>query len=466
MKLLFLLATALVVFLTGCGQATLTPEATTLPGATAVPPAEIVVTPRQVPTLYPTATSLPTPSATPTRPPQPTAVPNTPIAFDQVVVDIHYRLPALGLDRRLQGDVSGRLTMEDRATGVSVVRDNQSRVLLEMQQGLARLTLAELPDDCQTCVWMTYDLPLSGLAESGWLDDVTMLASLDNFTGVHLGPHVPPDTWLALRRSATSYWVGHTVAVTSDGRLWHWLATEGRIAEPSPLGLEGLRLQTALAALEGTELADTYSDSCTDAARETLFLPGADEAVKIRIICPALSLPAALLPLYLQLEALVDESIVAEGRPPRGLPLTALLSYKTADNERLLIFDDNQVQVESGNDIYTGTLSASQVVSLTAGLEQSGLLTLPASDVLMAEPGANGLIVRGAGGVSGAIWRGAPRREVAPLVMDLDRLVTELGPRESEAPVPPGPMLTGTASAIPAGTPTPTGAGVTVTPTP
>jgi hypothetical protein len=464
MKLLFLLAMALVMFLAGCGQASVTPVATRAPAVTAVPLSEVITTPRQLPTLYPTATPFPPATVAPTQPPQPTAVPTTPIAFDQVVVDLHYRLPALGLDRRLQGDVSGRLTMEDRAAGLSLVRENQSRILLEMQQGIAHLTLAELPDDCPHCVWMAYDLPLSGMADSGWLEDVTLLASLDNFTAIHLGPHVPPDTWIALRRSATSYWVAHAVAVTTDGRVWRWLATEGRIAEPLSLGAEMDRFQAALAALEELELADAYTTPCLDAARETLFLPGSSEDGTIRIICPALSLPAPLLPLYLELDALLAESLAGKPAPPEPLSLTTLLHYQPAGDERLLIAYDNQAVVERGGEVYTDTLPASQVISLTTGLEQSGFLRLAPDDVLAAGPGVNALIVRGAGGVSGATWSSTPPDEVAAFITELDRLVAQLAGQAPETPGGPTPAATTTPVPGVTGTPpAPTG---TATPTP
>jgi hypothetical protein len=462
MKLLFLLAMALVVFLAGCGQATVTPVATVAPGVTAVPLPEVITTPRQLPTLYPTATPFAPATVAPTQPPRPTAVATTPVAFDQIVVDLHYRLPALGLERRLQGDVSGRLTMEDRSAGLSLVRESQGRILLEMQQGLAHLSLAELPEDCPHCVWMAYDLPLSGMAGSGWLEDVTLLASLDNFTAIHLGPHVPPDTWIALRRSATSYWVAHTVAITTDGRAWRWLATEGRIAEPSTLDVEMARFQEAIAALEGLELADAYTAPCLDAARETLFLPGSSEGATIRIVCPALSLPASLLPLYLELEALLAESVADAAPPPELLSLTTLLYYQSAGDERLRILHDNQAVVESGGEIYTGTLSATEVISLTAGLEQSGFLTLAPDDELAAEPGVSALIVRGSQRVGGAVWRNTPPAQVAALVMELDKLVAEVAGRAPETPGSPTPATT----PLPGEPATPPAPAATNTPTP
>lgn len=454
------------LLLAGCNQATVTPTATLLPDITAVLLSEPAVTPRQLPTLYPSATPMPTATAVATRPPLPTTVPPTPVAFDQVVVEIHYRLPALGLDRRLQGDVSGRLTMEDRATGLSLTRENQNRILLEMQQGLGQLTLAELPDDCENCVWIDYDLPLSGIAGSGWLEDVTLLASLDNFTAIHLGPHVPPGSWLALRRSATSYWVAHTVAVTSDGRTWKWLATEGRIAEPVLLGVEAARLEAAVQGLTDLPLADTYSATCEDAARETIFIGGDDEVGTIRIVCPAHSLPAHMVPLYLELQALLGDVVAGAEPPARPFSLTTLLYYQSADDERLVISYANQVEVESGGEIYSGTLSASQVISLTTGLETSARLTLAVDDVLAAGPGANGLIVRGSSGVSGVTWRGAPPEEVADFVLALELLMAQLVPRAMETPAPAttGALAT-TNTPAPGGIATPV-PGVTATVTP
>jgi hypothetical protein len=460
MRLLFMLAAASVLLLAACGQDSATPVATVAPGVTAVPASEVVATPRQVPTLYPTATPEPVTPVPPTLPPLPTAVTNTPIAFDQVAVEIHYRLPALELDRRLQGDVSGRLTLEDQTSGATLVRHNQSHIVLEMQQGLAQLTLAELPDDCRHCVWMAYELPLSGQAGSGWLQDVTLLASLDNFTAVHLGPHVPPDTWLALRRSATSYWVAHTVAVTNDGRLWRWLATEGRIAESTLAGADSARLQAGLAALQGVALADSYSDSCTDAARETLFFPGNGEVATVRILCPALALPAALLPLYRELESLLDQSILSAGPPAEAFTLDTLLYYQTAAGERLRILADNEVRLERDDESLSATWPEARRAELAEALEQAGVLHLPASAVLAVEAGEHGLILRGPAGVSGAVWRDAPPAELATLVRGLDSMVAELAGREQATPAAAGP--TPTASPTPAGTPT--APVVTVTP--
>jgi hypothetical protein len=216
------------LLLLGCSQpappaATDSPTPTTEDLPTVSGPSPVAQLP---PTFTPRPEELaPSPTPRPTQPPGTPAPTNTPIDFEQTAVEVRYQIPSLGLDRRLQGNINSQIIYVDEATGAAFQRNNQASILLELQQVLPNLELAELPDECDSCVRLTYELPLRDEAGTGWLQDPVLLASVENLMVVNLGPHWPPEAVVGLRRSASAFEPAHTIALAEDGRLWAWLAT-------------------------------------------------------------------------------------------------------------------------------------------------------------------------------------------------------------------------------------------------
>ncbi|MBK7894724.1 MAG: hypothetical protein IPJ90_07540 [Anaerolineaceae bacterium] len=173
------------------------------------------------------------PIVTVTQAPLPTQATKTPIPFGANVVELRLTIPSLGLDRRLQGSVNSQIVLVDERTGFAVQRDNQASVLLDLQQVLPELVTTAVPEGCDSCVRITYSLPFSGVEGEGWLRDPVLLASLENYFTITLGPHFPAAAMIGLRRSASPYAPAHTIAVMEDGRLYRWMANQAEVAPRS-----------------------------------------------------------------------------------------------------------------------------------------------------------------------------------------------------------------------------------------
>lgn len=407
-----------------------------------------------LPTLYPSATPPPTAQPTETRPVRPTQPPDTPVAFDQVSVELQYSIPGLDLNRKLVGNVSGQLEITDEATGEVVARNNQPGILIEMQQALPRITLEELPAQCDLCVQLVYRLPLGDVAASGWLTDVQMLASVENFTAVYLGPHFPADTVVGLRRSATPYSVAHTVALTGEGQLWRWTAVEAQIDSPISAGERGAALSEALTSLNAETLQTAYAEDCPQhEGIETLFLNTGNFRGQIQLACPELALPANLLPLYLQLDALAREKLGDEAAsgPEPIVPLSAILRYQAGEAKGMTIFQDGLIVTEGDNGkVITGTLQSTQVISLTQSLIESGALAVGAGAVVSGTY-TNTLFVRGPEQVHSLAWAETFPAAIADQLAALDALWQQamMASETEEITEPQTPVLTPQATETP-----------------
>ena len=418
------------------------------------------------PAIPPTFTPLPPgselnviPVVTVTQEPLPTQVTNTPIPFGANVVELRLTIPSLGLDRRLQGSVNSQIILVDESTGFSVQRDNQASVLLDLQQVLPDLVTTPVPEGCDSCARVTYSLPFSGVAGDGWLRDPVLLASLENYFTITLGPHFPAGAMIGLRRSASPYAPAHTIAVMEDGRLYRWLASQ---AEVSPVTVASPALLAAYEAIDPQALTQQYAAPCVGSALESLLLAGRDEQRLIALVCPEFSVPTTLQPLYVALDAALNELLDASDatlpRPPATFPLDAVLDYQRSDGARLtILMDDTAVLTPSNSQAISVTLSSSQVISLTTELLASGSLRTGLTTFLTdgtATPQANRsvLLVRGPGGVYDAAWSNA--FGVAELA-DLNNLLNELlagataVPDDSTTPEPEE-------TAVPEQPPTPT----------
>lgn len=431
-KLGFLLA---VFFLLGCRQPA--PEA--VPVVSIAPPPTTAALP---PTFTRPAPAVPPATRTPRLTPT-TAVTATAIDFDKTAVELRYMIPAIGLDRRLRGNISGQIFLVDETTGQTRQYNNQSNTLIDLQQALPGLTL-EPVEACDSCVQIAFNLPLAGESGQGWLQDTTLLVSVENYMAAALGPHFPPGTRLGLRRSISLFAPAHTLAVTEDGRLWRWLAADARIPDPVDVATAAPGLLPLLDALPLDALAAEYAVNCDGTPVETLLVN--PDTPPIQIACPEFALPNTLLPLYLALDSLLAPVIAdaAAPRPPSPFPLDALLDYRRADNAQLTIFQDGRVVALNAAATVTGTLSSSQINSLTTDLLASGQLQLgltsfkptatPAVTATIEEapPAVSRLLLRGPQGVYDGQWPGIPD------LPELNALLDSFLPPREAVPVPLG----------------------------
>ncbi|MBK8434061.1 MAG: hypothetical protein IPL28_23440 [Chloroflexi bacterium] len=183
MRIRSLCLLAFALWLMACGTAAPTPlpveNQTRPPLPTAAP----------LPTIYPTYTPFQPQLVPPVTVAAPTAAPTgTPIDFSRPIITLRYAIPALGLERTLQGTLDSTIQLVDLAAGTSIALPNQRRALLELQSVLPSLQLDELPDNCGRCVAFSYELAATGQSGAGWLKDVVLMASVEQFFAINLGP--------------------------------------------------------------------------------------------------------------------------------------------------------------------------------------------------------------------------------------------------------------------------------------
>lgn len=397
---------------------------------------------RVLPTIYPTATPFPSPTPASTNTPQPTAVTPTEVAFDQVVVDVAYSIPLLELDRRVRGNVAGQIEVVDQNSGMSVTLKNRPGVVVEMQQALPRATIEELPAGCEACVQVEYELPLTEQTGQGWLRDIQLLASLENYTAVVLGPHFPPGTIAGLRRGATPYEVAHSAAITSEGRLWTWTAIEDEISPPTMI--EGLQDQAAgyLALIDWSTLPESVGHICYQGGgAESLLLdgPGGLELVEVR--CPELYLPGQLVPIYSALSEAVGERLQGSEVAPPDLSMTldTVAYYGRADGAMLNLSAAGQLHATDAEGArYTLTLTTTETLSLTVMMMDSGLLQ-PGPVALFEEEPGNVILIRAYDNVYELAWREddePPAGLVQPWDDLLEMVLRTASPQIGETPQP------------------------------
>ncbi|GAB4150370.1 MAG: hypothetical protein Fur0021_12860 [Candidatus Promineifilaceae bacterium] len=359
-----------------------------------------------------------------------TLLPPTDVPFDTPMLSLRYAIPALGLARELVGTVGNQLTVTDLQTGRQVVKTNQAAVLLEIQSALLNHQLAALPDGCDRCVHFSYELPLVPQQGAGWLEDPVLLASVENFMAVNLGPHFPPDTVLGLRRRASAYNVAQTLALLADGTLWQWLATAAEAEMPSRVGAEWMGW---LAQWRQLALAESYGSRCLDYPDDTLFIAAAAGSSLVTINCPDLALPATLLPLYAQLEPLLaavagDTTLPA---PPLPLPRPALLFYQRSDGGNVILFPTGELEISGVlAENVVQTREAEAFLALMSTFTATHLLPVDNAPVVPAKKRAAGepfefatlyvLALRTDSGVSAWGWNEAPPDLITPLLPQLD----------------------------------------------
>ena len=420
MRIRSLCLLAFAFWLMACGTAAPTPlpveNQTRPPLPTAAP----------LPTIYPTYTPFQPQLVPPVTVAAPTAAPTgTPIDFSRPIITLRYAIPALGLERTLQGTLDSTIQLVDLAAGTSIALPNQRRALLELQSVLPSLQLDELPQNCGRCVGFSYELAATGQSGAGWLKDVVLMASVEQFFAINLGPHFPPGTVLGLHRTASPYTVAHTLAITAEGELWHWEATDAEVGDPTTADPALLQLA---AELPVGRLESSYSAPCANVPRETLLI-GGQTPTSVVINCPALSLPLPLVEVYSQVGELATAALDPLNNfplPAQRLPLDAVLYFLNEAGDELILYADGRQTLQSaaGGSPITTPITATEVVSLTNSLITSGVIARAVAIAPTTELEVQALLlVRGELGVYEFGWSDNIGRTLLPAVLQLDELI-------------------------------------------
>jgi len=369
--------------------------------------------------VFPSASSI-LPTATP---PPPTFPP------DETIVNLRYALPAIGLERTLEGKADGRIIIHDPMTGRTAESGANGPILSEMMPALSAATLEPLSEPCPTCLFLSYELPLVDETREGWLRDPRLAASLENYLSIALGPHFPPETIIGLRRSASSYAPAHSLALTANGRLFQWSATEDQFIEDEDNTFAPAELQSALNRLPLARLQDSYVIDCALSPNELLYLRVGETSRAVQIVCPEFALPDMLLPLYLQLDNLMATKLGDQSTPPpAAFPLSSLIDYQRAeDGAQMTLSIDGSAIISTATltdtAAITGTISATQLRNLQLDLLATGVLTTGLTtfhiDPDAEETNPSRLLVRGEEGVYDAIWENLPETAVFTTLNDL-----------------------------------------------
>ncbi len=363
----------------------------------------------------------------------------TSVNFEQPVVEVRYQIPALGLDREIVGNVSGQIEIIDRASGNRLMKRDQAGVILQLQQILPQVDMETPPEDCRLCVLLDFELPMANQSGSGWLQNIQLLASLENYTAANIGPHFPPGTVFGLRRSATPYYAAHTVAITSDGLVWNWTAIEDQISDGRPTPPFDTEILTALEELVQEDIKANYAAACPDGSGvETLRLNLGDLDQSIQLICPELALPASLEPIYVELLSMANESIEDEQleKPGSDITVDTVVHMSRQDGLMMNVLSDNQVTIANSDGITaTGVISSSLALSLTEQLASSVDLQQGVDDYLNGTS-SNTLIFRGFDSLYEANWDDMMPESLVSVVRLLETIASTLLDKGSDDVTP------------------------------
>jgi hypothetical protein len=251
-----------------------------------------------------------------------------------------------------------------------------------------------------------------------------------------------------------------------DGRLFRWLANEGQVA---PADVASPALLAAYEALDPQALARQYAAPCPGSPLESLLLAGREDERLISLFCPEFAVSAELQPLYVALDATLNELLAGNEsvlpRPPAAFPLDAVLDYRRVDGAQLTIFMDDTAVTSSGStQPITTTLSSSQVISLTNNLLASGSLRTGLTTYLTAENGAAAtatpnaprsvVLLRGPAGVYDAQWFNTANVEV---LAELNELLNQILALDTAVPeMTPDPAAEATVTVTVTASPSPT----------
>ncbi|MCP5095427.1 MAG: hypothetical protein GY943_07740 [Chloroflexi bacterium] len=438
----------ILIIVTAC-TAPNPPPSSPVPTIAIMQPSPVAIPATFTPGGVPVLPTRPVSTPRPTPPPLPTSLADTPIPFDNIVVELTYQIPALGLNRRLEGNVGSDIVLIDETSGKGQQRSRQATVLLQLQQALKNLELAPVPDGCVTCVFVSFNLPYEQKEESGWLQDPILLASIENFMTVALGAHFPPGAVAGLRRSASPFAPAQTIALMEDGRLWVWQGNKDTV--PESLTADPA-LFTAVSTGMVAETKNSYVATCTSVPAETLLMRAGEQEKVISIACPEFSIPTPLLPLYQQFDAVMATHLTDNiERPPVGFSLDGLVDYQRADRVNLTIFANGTAVAQDASGTYTTTLTSREIISLTQSLIDSGAIQLGLTTYESDEDAdetsvpTSRILVRGDAGVYDGEWTTFAD---IPALAALNELLAQMIPSDAGLPetAVPSPTITPTAA--------------------
>lgn len=377
------------------------------------------------------------------------ATPEPTVDLNQPVLRLVYEIPAIGLERTLEANLAGKLTLTDIASENVVTISNGQRFLTEITSAIQanRELFEEVPADCDRCVIIGYDLPVSNESARGTLPDPTLQASLQNLFANRLGPHFPANTLIGHYRSASGYTVAQTAALTTDGQLFEWIAADSQInvsslAIPDQATID--QFSAELSKFDGVDL----STKCPNFPNEVIVFDGA--AINLR--CPELSLAQSLIEPY-SVASELSQSLLADPRnleiPATSLPFDSVLYYERRDGSTLTIFKDGAVTATfpvsstepiTGTETITPTILPPDIVisSIPEREIEPLLIPLLASDVIPRGVTASIsleqtefeelVLIRGNDGVYEFAWADGVGQELLPGIQILDLLLDELRP--------------------------------------
>lgn len=366
------------------------------------------------------------------------------------VLRLVYEIPAIGLNRTLEANLAGKLTLTDVTNENVVTISNGQRFLTEIAAAIQtnQALFEPIPADCELCVIIGYDLPAAGQSARGTLPDPTLQVSIQHLFASRLGPHFPPNTLIGHHRSASGYTVAHTAALTADNKLYRWIAADPQITvNQSQTVLDEATLNRLTA--EATKFSGVdLSTKCPNFPNEILVFQEA--AISVR--CPELSLARSLIELYTT-AADLTAPLLADGRnlpiPATSLPFSARLYYERRDGSTVTIFNDGTVaatflvthtQSLTGTQTITPTVLPPQTVSTSIPPGEIDPLVIPllASDVIprgVTITVSNEqteyeelILIRSADGVYEFAWADGVGQELLPGIQILDLLLDQLRP--------------------------------------
>ncbi|MEM8857076.1 MAG: hypothetical protein AAGD96_02065, partial [Chloroflexota bacterium] len=138
--------------------------------------------------------------------------PSPTVDLNQPVLTLTYEIPAIQLDRRLEANLAGKITLIDVTSGREETVPNGQRLLTEINGALQTFKneFQEVPTDCPSCVIIGFELPAAGESGKGILENPQLQVSIQHLFSTRLGPHFPPDSVMGHHYSASGYTMAQT----------------------------------------------------------------------------------------------------------------------------------------------------------------------------------------------------------------------------------------------------------------
>ena len=262
-----------------------------------------------------------------------------------------------------------------------------------------------------------------------------MLASLENYTAAHLGPHFPPGAVFGLRQSATAEHVARTVTVTESNRLWVWRATDEQVPPATSTGLIRDLRQVMPDSHILSDLENPRSTGCpTGPGVENLLIVYENETLNYEFSCPQLSMASSLLPVYRQLadQASGEREDTESTSTDHLVKLESIIEYHLLDGTGFSVNSDGSAILRNSEGISkTAILTPSLVISATNRLIDNEFLNEGIDNFLITET-ENFLFLRGELKTYSYSWVNQDDSQVAIISRELEELMRIVQDRSSK----------------------------------